>query len=90
MLLVLMVQAAAVPPPDIQLDVHATVREVRIERRGETRLEVRGGPASAVTVERPDSNGRTRLRNIVVRVQAEARIADPLQAQAAQETEPQF
>ena len=88
MLLLLLFQAAAAPP-DIQLDVRATVREARIERRGETRLEVRGGPGSAVTVERPDSNGRTRLRNLVVRVQAEARIADPLQPRAGQEPEPQ-
>ena len=89
MLLLLMFQAAAAPAPDIQLDVRATIRDVRIQRRGETRLEVSGGPGSDVRVERPDSNGRTRLRNVVVRVQAEARIADPLQPQRAQEPEPQ-
>jgi hypothetical protein len=88
MLLLLLMQAAA-SPPDIQLDVRATVRDVRIEQRGETKLEVRGGPGSDVRVERPDSNGRNRLRNVVVRVQAEARIADPLPPQAAQEPEPQ-
>ena len=87
MLLLLMIQAAA--PPDIQLDVRATIRDVGIERRGEARLEVSGGPDSAVRVDRPDSNGRTRLRNVVIRVQAEARIADPVQPQAAQEPQPQ-
>ena len=48
MLLLMLLQAAAQTSPDIVLDARAHVREVRIERRGETSLEVRGGPGSDV------------------------------------------
>ena len=88
MLLLIMVQTAAAPAPDIQLDINATVREVRIEQKGTTSLEVRAAPdaGSRVEVDRPDANGRRRLQNVNVRVQAEARIADPRQNPQASET----
>lgn len=71
--------AAAQPAPDIEVDVHATVREVRVRQRGETSLQVHAAPDanSRVTVARPDSNGRERRRNATVDIHAEARIADP-------------
>ena len=89
MLFMLLIQSAATPPPDIQLDVNATVREVRIERKGTTSLEVRAGPdsGSRIEVDRPEANGRTRLRNVNVRVQAEARIGDPQNPAPAPATE---
>ncbi len=86
MLLFLLLQAAATPAPDIQLDVRATVREVRIRQSGETSLEVRGGPGSDVRVEAPRAEGRRRLRNVSVNVHAEARIADPTGNRPAAET----
>jgi len=80
----LLLQAAAPAPaaPDIQLDINASVRRVAIERSGEASLEVSGGEGSVVTVEAPDANGRRTLRNVNVRIRAEARIADPRAPQA--------
>ena len=79
MLLVLLLAAQAAP--DIELDVRATVREVRIERAGETSLELRAEPdaGTRVDVDKPETAGRRRLRNVNFRVRAEARIADPAQ-----------
>ena len=85
MLFLLLVQAAAVAP-DIQLDARVTAREVRISRRGETSLDVHGGPGSDVRVEKPRTQGRQRLRNVTVNVHAEARIADPRQNPPPAET----
>jgi hypothetical protein len=81
--------AQAAPPPDIALDVRADIREVRIEQSGETSLELRAEPdgGTSVDVDKPQARGRTRLRNVRVRVKAEARIADPAQnLPAPQET----
>ena len=81
--------AVAATAPDIELDIRATIREVRIRQRGDTSLEVRAEPdgGSLVDVDRPDSGGRTRLRNVDVRVKAEARIADPADIRATAETD---
>jgi hypothetical protein len=73
---------AAQTQPDIQLDIEASVRRVTIERRGEASLEVQGGEGSVVNVEAPETDRRRTLRNVNVRVRAEARIADPRGAQA--------
>jgi hypothetical protein len=64
-------------PADIELNLHATVREVRIRQRGETSLEVRASPDanSRVVVTRPPGNQNA--RNATVDVHAEARIAAP-------------
>ena len=89
---ILLLAQAAQPttPPDIQLDARVRAREVRIEQSGETSLEVRGGPGSDVRVDKPAANGRQRLRNVDIRVQAEARVADPKQNPQQTETpEPQ-
>lgn len=86
-LFLLFVQAASVQsPPDIQLDARATVREVRIRQRGETSLELHGGPGTDLRVVKPQANGRQRLRNVTVEVHAQARIADPAQNPPPPET----
>ena len=78
-MLFLMLIQAAVQAPDIQLDIRATARDVRIERQGQTSLTVTASPdaGSAAATEKPETQGRQRLRNVDVRVRAEARIADP-------------
>ncbi|HEX8645096.1 MAG TPA: hypothetical protein VF702_14400 [Allosphingosinicella sp.] len=76
-LFLLQAAAQAQTPPDIELQVDASIRRVTIERRGEARLEVQGGEGSVVTVEAPEAGGRRNLRNVNVRVRAEARIAGP-------------
>jgi hypothetical protein len=81
-LFLLQAAAQAQTPPDIELQVDASVRRVTIERRGEARLEVRGGEGSIVDVEAPQADGRRQLRNVNVRVRAEARIAEPRGPQA--------
>ena len=89
-LALIMLQAAgAGMPPDIELNVHATIRSVRIEQKGETRLEVRGGADAGSRAETritPPANGATNLRNVTLDVHAEARTGDGRQNQAAGET----
>ncbi|MEA3015996.1 MAG: hypothetical protein QOI38_718 [Sphingomonadales bacterium] len=86
--LVLLLQAAAQPAPDIQLRVDVHADRVRIERRGEASLEVSGGEGSVVRVDAPEANGRRTLRNVDVRIEADARIGDPQDPPAAQNAEP--
>lgn len=88
MLLLTLALAAAqtASAPDIQLDARIRAREVRIERSGEASLQVRGAPGSEVRVDKPAANGRRRLRNVDVRLQAEARVADPQQNPQQPET----
>jgi hypothetical protein len=81
--------AAAQPAPDIQLNVDANIRRVTIQRRGEASLEVTGGEGSVVRVEAPEANGRRTLRNVNVRVRAEARVADPQNAPSTETQPPQ-
>jgi hypothetical protein len=86
MLFLILIQAAATAPADIQLDARVTAREVRIRQRGEASLALRGGPGTDVRVVKPQANGRQRLRNVTVEVHAEARIADPAQNPPPPET----
>lgn len=86
MILLMLAQAAVQTPPDIALEARVQAREVRIEKRGEASLEVRGGPGSEVRVEAPEANGRTRLRNVDVTVRAEARVSDERENPQASET----
>ena len=81
------VQAAA-PAPDIALDVRVQARELRVEQNGQASLQLSASPdgGSVQNVDKPRTNGRGRLRNIDVRVQAEARIGDPTRAPAPTET----
>jgi hypothetical protein len=91
MLFLLLLQAAAAPAPDIQLDARVTAREVQVRQRGEASLVVHGGPGSEVRVEKPRTqSGQQRLRNVTVNVHAEARIADPREnAQSTETPNPQ-
>jgi hypothetical protein len=85
----LLLQTAAAPPPDIELNVRATARSVRIEQKGETRIEMRAGPdagSHAETRITPPANGATTMRNVSVEVHAEARIDDQRENQAGGET----
>ena len=82
----LLLQATAQPSADIVLDARAQIRDVRIRQSGETSVEVRGGPGSDVRVDKPQTQGRTRLRNVNVSVRAEARVADPQENQQPAET----
>jgi len=73
-------QAAPATLPDIQLDARVTARRVEIRSSGEARLEARAQPdaGSDVRVERNlPRDGRRSLRNIDIRVRAEARLAGP-------------
>jgi hypothetical protein len=67
------------PVPDIEVNVHATVREVRVRQRGETSLRVHASPDAGSRVETPPAaaDGNARRRNRIVDVHAEARLADP-------------
>lgn len=90
MIWIMLAMQASPPPPDIELNLHATVRSVRIERKGETKLEVRAGPDAGSRVETnvtPPANGATTLRNVTVDVHAEARIGDEPQNPPAPETD---
>ena len=86
MLLLILLQAAQAP--DVELDVRARIKWVRIERRGEARLEVRGeGPGNRVDVKvEPKAEGRTELRNLTVDVHAEASVQDGVKIDAQAET----
>ena len=88
MLFLLLLQATAAQAPDIELDVHARIKSLKIERKGEARLEVRGeGPGNRVEARvEPKAEGRTQLRNVTVDVHAEASVADPAQNRVEAET----
>ncbi|HMJ93358.1 MAG TPA: hypothetical protein VK472_04590 [Allosphingosinicella sp.] len=88
-LLILLQATASATPPDIELNIHATARSVKIERKGETKLEVRAGPdagSESRTEIRPPSGGSTDLKDVTVDIHAEARIADPGQNRSEAET----
>ena len=90
--LAMLLQAAQPAPaaaPDIELNIHATARSVRIESKGETKLEVRAGPdagSQSRTIVTPPARGAANLSNVTVDVHAEARIGDQLQNQPGGET----
>jgi hypothetical protein len=79
--------AAAEPAPDVQLRINVHADRVRIERQGEASLEVSGGEGSVVRVDAPEAEGRRTLRNVEVRIEADARVADPQNGPAAQNGE---
>ena len=88
MLFLLILQAAATSPPDIELDIRARIKSATIERKGEARLEVRGeGPGNRVDVRvEPKAEGRTELRNVSVEVHAEASVGQGVKIDARAET----
>jgi hypothetical protein len=81
--LLILLQAAAAQAPDIELNANVRARSVTIEKQGDARLTVTTEPdgGNVVDVQAPKANGRKTLRNVEVNVRAEARIADPLNAQ---------
>jgi hypothetical protein len=85
----ILLQASMSQLPDIQLDIHATARSVRIETKGETRLSVRAEPdagSKAETQVTPKVEGATKLNNVNVDIHAEARISDTQQNPDGAET----
>ena len=85
--LLLFAQAAA---PDIQFGAQVEARSVTIEKRGAAKLEVRANPdaGSLVKVEAPKANGRKTLRDVRIRIDAEARIGGPADPAATPADEP--
>jgi hypothetical protein len=88
MILTLLFQATAAQAPDIELNLNLRAESVRIEKKGEARLEVRGeGPGNRVEVRvEPKAEGRTELRDVTVDVHAEASVQDGVKIDAAAET----
>jgi len=88
MLFLILLQAAEPAAlPDIELNLRARVRSVEIERRGEAKLEVRGGEGSAVEARvDPPAGGKTALRNVKVNVRARAHLTDLKQIRVEAET----
>ena len=79
MIWILLAMQAASPPPDIELNIRATARSVKIEQKGETKLEAHAGPdagSRAGTRVTPPAQGKTELRNVTVELHAEARIGE--------------
>jgi hypothetical protein len=77
--LLLLAQIAGQAAPDIEIGARVQARSVTIEKKGEAELSVTTDPegANLVEVAAPEANGRRTLRDVDVRVRAEARIADP-------------
>jgi hypothetical protein len=89
MIVALLLQAAQPPAlPDIELNLGVRAREVTIERKGEAKLEVRGAAdASRVEVRvEPKAQGSARLRNVSVKVRAQASIEAEPKIDASAET----
>ena len=90
--LTMLLQAAQPAPtaaPDIELNLRLTARSVRIEQKGEAKLEVRAGPdagSQARAVVTPPARGQSELKDVTVEVRAEARIGDQQQNQEGSET----
>ncbi len=76
-MLILLLAAQSAVSPDIQLRATVDARSVKVEQRGETRLEVHADPdaGSLVKVEAPRADDARVLRNLWVALDAEARIA---------------
>ena len=88
MILLILLQAAATQAPDIELNLNLRAKSVRIEQKGEARLEVRGeGPGNRVEVKvEPKAEGRTELRNVTVDIHAEASVEEGVKNDARAET----
>ena len=88
LLALLLLQAQAATPADIQIGADVRARSLTIEKKGEASLTLRTQPEgdNIVDVEAPKANGRKTIRNVNVTVRAEARIADPLKPEVKVET----
>lgn len=85
MLLLLLLQTSA-QVPVIELNANVRARSLTIEKRGDASLTVRTEPdgGNIVDVRAPRANGRRTLRNVEVKVHAEANLGDPKSAAAAE------
>ena len=79
MILALMLLQAAAPPPDIEFHATVRARSLTIEKRGNASLTVTTDPPGKplIDIRAPKANGRKHIRNPVITVDFEARIADP-------------
>lgn len=77
--LLLIAQAAADTPPDIALSATVRARSMTIEKKGDASLVVWSDPPgrNIVDVRAPAADGRKTVRNPVIQVDFEARIAGP-------------
>ena len=91
LLALLLLQAQAATPPDIQIGANVRAPSLTIEKKGEASLTLRTQPEgnNIVDVEAPKANGRRTIRNANVMVRAEARIADPLNPERVETSAPQ-
>ena len=82
MMLLLILAQVATAAPDIELNATIRARSVTIEKQGNASLTVTTSPdgGNLVDVRAPKANGRKKLRNVEVKVDAQARIGDPAQA----------
>jgi hypothetical protein len=83
-----LLQAAATQAPDIELNLNLRAKSVRIDKKGEARLEVRGeGPGNRVDVKvEPKAEGRTELRTVTVDIHAQASVEEGVKIDAQAET----
>ena len=84
----LLLQAVSIQAPDIELNLNVRAKSVRIEQKGEARLEVQGeGPGNRVEARvEPKAQGQTELRDVTIDVHAEASVGDPAQIRVDPET----
>jgi len=88
MILLTLLQAAAAQAPDIELNLNLRAKSVRIEQKGEARLDVRGeGPGNRVDVRvEPKAEGRTELNDVTVDIHAQASVEEGVKIDAQAET----
>lgn len=68
-------------PADIQLQATVRARSLTIEKKGEVSLTITADGRNVLDVQAPKSNGRKTISKPDVRVNVEARIAEPLAVQ---------
>lgn len=80
-LALLLLQSQPLPPPDIQLGATVRARSLTVEKAGEARIAVTTDPKgeNLIDIQAPRASGGRSIRNPTIRLQVEARIADPLE-----------
>ena len=73
--LLLALQAAA--PSDIEIRATVRARELTVEKAGKADVEVTSDGQNLISIEGPKANGRKRISNPVIKVNIQARVADP-------------
>lgn len=86
---------ASAPAPDISINAQVRAREVKIEQQGRANARVAVVPSAGerVEVQRNLPRGQRRYRNLELKLDVEARLADPngpgVNAAASAQNEPQ-